>query len=136
MVPLLLVLLTVGLGALFFRWNMDRLHVKQVQRDVYQRIMRDRLQILANSPAGSPDPYAALNEACAAFSKSPGVIAALAKLNEQWADPRRLAPNLVTALKEMAAACGAMPQALNDDYFLNPFQPPIDEGDNDLSSAS
>ena len=136
LLTLLLALLTVGLGAVFYRWNMDRLQVKQVQRDVYQRLMRDRGQILSNTPGSSQDAYVALNEAYAAFSSSSMVISALGKLHEQWTDSDRLEPNLLTVLKAMAQACGPKMDHLNDDYFLEPFGPPAAQGRNGLHIAS
>ena len=68
------------------------------------------------------EPFVGLNEAFVVFAANPEVIEALQIIHAELDRPNRLVDNIVTLVKEMAAAAD-VPIDLNDSFIERPFAP-------------
>ena len=96
-----------------------------MQRDVLRRFAGNRY-LLGEKGLGvqsNGEPFVALNEAFVVFAANPEVIEALQIMHAELDRPNRLVDNIVTLVKEMAAAAD-VPIDLNDSFIERPFAPP------------
>ena len=106
----------------YMNYRSDQLAVK---RDVLRRFAGNRYVMVENSLGVQPtgEPFVALNEAFVVFAGDLKVIEALKTMHAELGRPNRLVDNIVTLVKEMAAAAD-VPIGLNDSFIERPFVPP------------
>ena len=106
----------------YIGYGLDQLAVK---RDVLRRFAANRYVLTGGEPGVqlNGEPFVALNEAFVVFAGDPEVIEALETMHTELGRPGRLVENIVTLVKEMAAASD-VPIGLNDSFIQRPFTPP------------
>ena len=102
-------------------YGSDQLAVK---RDVLRRFAGNRYVMGENGLGVQPngEPFVALNEAFVVFAGDSEVIEALQNMHAELGRPNRLVDNIVTLIKEMAAAADVSID-LNDSFIEHPFAP-------------
>ena len=94
------------------------------KRDVLRRFAGNRYVMVESGLGVQPtgEPFVALNEAFVVFAGDSEVIEALETMHAELGRPNRLIDNILTLVKEMAAAAD-VPIGLNDSFIERPFVP-------------